>query len=893
MRRNKHVENRTFRKRPEWAHFQAHIRNPEPNTFDEVKLGEFVSEKDAQIAQKIWSLPDRALRSSWKRLESRPYSPPESHELDGFLVRNVYAHLLADPLLPTSLEDEYKRKEAASLKEEKWDIDRIIFSSESEIIPERVESNSSIWPLNGIKKRLGGGWLSSRSSTDPASTIEDEIGKNLGVMPLSDLSVWGIQRSCTYTIQPTRGKKLSTLDMYTLAIHLSPYNPTYWISRAYCHYQQAYFDLALGDAYRAESLCEVLVNAKERNRQKGLYQRVWHAIEQHITTQPRRKGKFSLNEKVEYIRKFDISHFVPSIKKTVYFIKCLSLAGLGSFADLNTHVEFGTQLYLNPEEKHIHSLMSKLIEPAKDLHEKHKSSGSFFWHEFRQGSVCTNRVYPYQSTDANRFNSRFLNHLNSSIFGAQSRKKGFSNPCEAREASREEGLGVYATTDIGIEQLIHSEEPTIRGHLPPYRMRKDVTSIEDPFQCDNCRETLQFRSDKSTPEANVCRCAGAIQKNCRRDILLFCPSAAKSETETQDCNEIAKKVYHFGSCGKDWTWLYDHMRPKSARWYTNEHLYQSTDANGNYLSLLLRNIFEITLHRRKFNPNLCAHEIDELLVLEGNDGAWMNSRFPFSMQGNIRLPFKILSQLGVDIYRDLSFDTWVTQIILRKLLTNAVPWDQDRRGSVPDILHQDISKDLETPSEQDVRIKQKGSFKDWDSPFPNLYLFPGLSLFNHACRGAHNAEWGYDTEVPNRVVVWPVKNIKNGEEICLRYRDHRIRSQKRATRLLGRPCCCIRCTNENLEVNYIDASSTYSDTDQSLSQRSPVDSPISQPRINGFNRHITTVNYDITSRKRYHQRKISKSDSRNLKKQKLDGDKFQDSEADKKQRRKKESRKKE
>jgi hypothetical protein len=41
----------------------------------------------------------------------------------------------------------------------------------------------------------------------------------------------------------------------------------------------------------------------------------------------------------------------------------------------------------------------------------------------------------------------------------------------------------------------------------------------------------------------------------------------------------------------------------------------------------------------------------------------------------IQIPFDILFNLGVDIFSDLSFDTWVIQTVLRKLLGVAPAWD--------------------------------------------------------------------------------------------------------------------------------------------------------------------------------------------------------------------------
>lgn len=120
------------------------------------------------------------------------------------------------------------------------------------------------------------------------------------------------------------------------------------------------------------------------------------------------------------------------------------------------------------------------------------------------------------------------------------------------------------------------------------------------------------------------------------------------------------------------------MRPCFYNWMDREHISHTNEHHGTFLSLLLRNVLETTLHRLKKGPGLLAHEISELLLLDDDTpGISSTARghkwFPFTMAANIQVRFDILAHLGVDIFRDLSFDSWVIQIVLRKLLANVVP----------------------------------------------------------------------------------------------------------------------------------------------------------------------------------------------------------------------------
>jgi hypothetical protein len=245
----------------------------------------------------------------------------------------------------------------------------------------------------------------------------------------------------------------------------------------------------------------------------------------------------------------------------------------------------------------------------------------------------------------------------------------------------------------------------------------------------------------------------------------------------------------------------------------------TNEAHGTLLSLLLREVFDITLERRErlHDPNLMAHEIDELLILEDNlDQTDEKVAFPFTLAANIQVPFDILMQLGVDIFSDLSFDTWVIQIVLRKLLINAVPW-----ANVPELkMSKEPAKkiarrkEIDDAEKQREMTKNRDSFESYDPSFRALYLYPGFSLFNHACPERHNAQWGFDFGgVPNRVFVWAKEDIPKGKEILISYTESPM-TEKAMLRQLGRPCAC--------DGEHADESSDDDDTPQQSPQYPPL-----------------------------------------------------------------------
>jgi hypothetical protein len=288
---------------PEWP--------PRPNTFDEVNLGPFVHDARAKVAYAVWSLPDNALGEAWRR----HLDPPFNREDDGLdndvLAYNVHEHLMTNPVIPPSTKDAQDKFAEEGL-EQKWDTSELLKPLEAYVWDEVEE-----WNLEVTQSVLKGLGLSTTGSLVALQKryVRYVLERGCGIGPRSNLDDWGIERPDQYALQPVENEYMSTLDMYTFAIKLSPYNLAYWLSRAYCRYQQAYFDLAIGDAYRAQLLCDVVDKAKERTRRRGLYPRVWHAIEKHLMVQPRKNGK--LNPEMSQMREPNgINSFIPCLRKT-------------------------------------------------------------------------------------------------------------------------------------------------------------------------------------------------------------------------------------------------------------------------------------------------------------------------------------------------------------------------------------------------------------------------------------------------------------------------------------------------------------------------------------------------------------------------------------------------
>ncbi|KAI9924088.1 hypothetical protein MW887_007327 [Aspergillus wentii] len=805
------------------------IRIPEfperPDLFDEVEWVPFIGVEDAKLAHRLWHLPDSIIGQALTG-KTNPYPrPPDEDRNRHALASNIYESLMIDHILPTNESEWEANWQNEGLKQAQWsrqdifgtDGDQDYAEDQQVLIEGHDVLTAAYWKVDKLRNELRSRGLddSGRSAELRRRLNDDERRQKQRhcFLPRSNLSHWGIDRSNSkYAIQLTESNHLKPLDMYTWAISLSPYNPTYWVSRAYCHYQQAYFDLAIGDAYRAQLLCEILADARARNRQPGLYPRIWHAIEQHLLVDPRDQGTGELNPTVQKLREPNgINHFIPTLRKALQSIISLSLLGLQCWDDYKSSDNYLRQrLIMAFNDTQIFDQRRTLFGKLMEQHKESRKQCYRYPYERKAGYVRGDRKYPYDAGDKNRHEASFLDNLNNNLF-----ENNESLPwkrCTIRSIEDEKTLSVFATRDIEKGEMIFAEEPSIRGHLIPNSLPKNWQNLmidkktkkkqlyrrppadsESGLRCENCHRIVRNAeySDQDIEEIKrgnhpeACRC---ILEGGKRVHLKFCLGI---EPQGDTCSQIARKLYHHRACGKSWTWLHNAMRQGIYSYDDMYHFSHSNEEHGTVLSLLLREVFDITLMRRERSddPNIMAHEIDELLVLEDFED-WHENWFPFTFAANIQVPFDILLQLGVDIFRDLTFDTWVIQTVLRKLLVNVIPWDLQWRSSFgPSRNHW---KRLPRPEWQNTPSNEK-RIKRYDPMFCDMYLFPGFSLFNHACRDSHNATWGYDQTIPNRVLIWATERIPEGTEIRIPYR-YKKPKKRTARRLLGKECTCKRCT---------------------------------------------------------------------------------------------------
>lgn len=146
----------------------------------------------------------------------------------------------------------------------------------------------------------------------------------------------------------------------------------------------------------------------------------------------------------------------------------------------------------------------------------------------------------------------------------------------------------------------------------------------------------------------------------------------------------------------------------------------------------------------------------------------------WSLASNVDLPQKILTTLGVDIFKDLRYDTWVLQTIWTRMINN-------QNSTIEDTAY---------------------------GPVGSRSVMPMYSFINHSCEP--NAEIGdlaetYPSETApvlksSGIALFARRDIKAGEEIHVSYLDEEGLGQNRARRSamlkgnwLSGDCMCARC----------------------------------------------------------------------------------------------------
>ena len=295
----------------------------------------------------------------------------------------------------------------------------------------------------------------------------------------------------------------------------------------------------------------------------------------------------------------------------------------------------------------------------------------------------------------------------------------FSDP----SLSQAEGFGIYATTNIGANTRLFDDETILGATSPDTSTPSASKGLEI---CENCCGSLPIRST-SRVEATCCS-------------TVYC---------SEHCRETALRFYHSKTCGRNFPEMFELQGIKKF------------DPKM-YGPMWLRVLSICT----QSDCHPLDHPLIARLIPQISDGRPLH----WSYINNILQPIHILQKLGVDLWKDLRFDTWVLQTVLSRLINNR---------------HEHYTKS-----------------RRYVVAVNSLYSF-----LNHSCEP--NARWyhaqtseGATAHDSTTISVIATKPIKKGEEICIDYNTVRgiqqkaQRQQRLRTWIPDGVCACTRCQRE-------------------------------------------------------------------------------------------------
>ncbi|MCJ1360667.1 MAG: hypothetical protein MMC33_010676 [Icmadophila ericetorum] len=243
--------------------------------------------------------------------------------------------------------------------------------------------------------------------------------------------------------------------------------------------------------------------------------------------------------------------------------------------------------------------------------------------EGRRGGMVILRKWPWMKSFRFVRDKALLNEINAEL-------KVCSGMIEVRKSSMEYGissaktkkqkkkadesldfLGIFAKKDIGIGETFLVDRPLFA-----------TSSVVTPQQCCHCFENL--------PSTRVVSCANCITKYC-----------------SSKCMMEAQNTYHKPLCGRDFSWVHYRYSPDMSK------------TNGILLKLLASSIQN------------GIHPLEHPLIVRLTANYTGDNTDTWSL-ANVANQIKMVEQLGIDVYADLRFDTWVLGVIGARISNNAI-----------------------------------------------------------------------------------------------------------------------------------------------------------------------------------------------------------------------------
>ncbi|RBR07031.1 uncharacterized protein FIESC28_10847 [Fusarium coffeatum] len=521
-----------------------------------------------------------------------------------------------------------------------------------------------------------------------------------------------------------------------------PYDLILYLDRAAVHSDLGYPDLAAGDAYRALTLADEVLNEGFEYHEQAFESLQMHTavpLPDVLAHGNLPQDNIQANDLGSEIEDEAVKRLAILAQVRAYQILSLGLLLCGSLQSAASFCQRGLQL--SPSNQELLDTKSNIVTVAR--RRLRRDDIDIDYPNLPDQGLVRREVYPWNDHEPDRFAPESLAELNEHLSDMAPKcavevatlpvlLEGASSTDDYEIIPTCKQLGVFAKEDIAPGEVV----------LREYSLLTANNRLKDS-SCDACSSDLPPLGSENEP--------------------VSCPECYDTVFCTQYCFDQAMERYHPAVCEKD----VDAIAKDPDAFEADQTLYL----------LLLSRVLAIAAHE-EVNP-LDVREVKYIwgdfvptrtndINVSPNAGPPPEWTLPFSFKYNIETPLHVLEKMDIDIYENFGeYDLWVLNTLYAKFRGTASARKNPRDGR-PDVAA----------------------------------VHPYWCLANHDCDPNVTWEWGGRMVLEarkERVVGGRPGGIKKGEEILNHYCDVNLPVQQRrewARGSLGGWCMCKRCRDE-------------------------------------------------------------------------------------------------
>ncbi|KAJ4141174.1 hypothetical protein NW768_000381 [Fusarium equiseti] len=521
-----------------------------------------------------------------------------------------------------------------------------------------------------------------------------------------------------------------------------PYDLILYLDRAAVHSDLGYPDLAAGDAYRALTLADEVLNEGFEYHEQAFESLQMHTavpLPDVLAHGNLPQDNIQANDLGSELEDEAVKRLAILAQVRAYQILSLGLLLCGSLQSAASFCQRGLQL--SPSNQELLDTKSNIVTVAR--RRLRRDDIDIDYPNLPDQGLVRREVYPWNDHEPDRFAPESLAELNEHLSDMAPKcavevatlpvlLEGASSTDDYEIIPTCKQLGVFAKEDIAPGEAV----------LREYSLLTANNRLKDSI-CDACSSDLPPLGSENEP--------------------VSCPECYDTVFCTQYCFDQAMERYHPAVCEKD----VDAIAKDPDAFEADQTLYL----------LLLSRVLAIAAHE-EVNP-LDVREVKYIwgdfvptrtndINVSPNAGPPPEWTLPFSFKYNIETPLHVLEKMDIDIYENFGeYDLWVLNTLYAKFRGTASARKNPRDGR-PDVAA----------------------------------VHPYWCLANHDCDPNVTWEWGGRMVLEarkERVVGGRPGGIKKGEEILNHYCDVNLPVQQRrewARGSLGGWCMCKRCRDE-------------------------------------------------------------------------------------------------